>query len=236
MEMGKNSKRNLAISFAVFTALAAILVTHVAATDEEFNLPSTLISIEVSDGTENYFDTELSHVPLGYDVTNGTYPGWCIDVRTEMTRSPAIHIVKLYSSMSPPGELAGDDWDMVNYILNNKQGTAEDVQQSIWYFIHMDGDDYIPTSPVAWDIINDALANGSGFVPEYGQIVAVVCYPIILFPSQPDVQISIIEVSYTVIPEFPSGFILPISMLTTLLAIIVYRSIRPRAKNGHASL
>ena len=55
--------------------------------------------------------------------------------------------------------------------------------------------EYVPSSTVAWTIINDTLQNGSGFVSGPGQVTAVICYPVILFPNQPDVQISIIEVT-----------------------------------------
>ena len=220
-KISMNSKRNLAIGFVILIALSSILVNHVAATSGELNIPSTIVRIEVSDGTESYFITELSEVPVGYDVTNGTYLGWCVDVTAEMARSPATHPVKLYSSLNPPGELASEEWDMVNYILNHKQGSAEDIQQAIWYFIHMDNS-YSPTSTVAWTIVNDTLANGNGFVPGHGQTIAVICYPMVLLPEPTDVQISIIEVTNTVIPEFPSFLILPLFMITTLLAVIVY--------------
>lgn len=222
VEMGTHPKRNLAIGFAILMVLSSILVSHVAATDGGLILPSTIVRIEVSDGTESYFNTELSEVPSGYDVTNGTYLGWCVDTTAEMARSPATHAVKLYSSCNPPGELAGERWDMVNYILNHKQGAAEDIQQAIWYFVHMDSS-YLPTSTVAWAIVNETLANGNGFVPEYGQIIAVICYPIVLLPEPTDVQISIIEVTNTVIPEFPSFLILPLFMTATLLAVLMYR-------------
>jgi len=220
--MRMNSRRNLAIGFVILMALSTILVNHVAASGDDLNLPSTIVRIEVSDGTESYFITELSEVPVGYDVTNGAYLGWCVDTTADMARSPATHAVKLYSSLNPPGELASEKWDMVNYILNHKQGTAQDIQQAIWYFIHMDSS-YSPTSTVAWTIVNETLANGTGFVPEHGQTVAVICYPMVLLPEPTDVQISIIEVTNTVIPEFPSFLILPLFMITTLLAVIVYR-------------
>lgn len=222
MVISRNPKRNLAVGFAVLMVLSSILVNHVAAIDSGLNLPPTPVIIEVSNGTESYFSTKLSNVPSGYDVTNETYLGWCVDVRTDMARSPATHAVVLYSSSSPPGELASEEWDMVNYILNHKQGNALDIQQAIWYFIHTDGN-YSPTRAVAWAIVNDALANGSGFVPGNGQMIAVICYPTILFPSQPDVQISIIEVTNIVIPEFPSVLVLPLIMLTTLLVVIIYK-------------
>lgn len=222
MEKNAGSIRNLAIGFAILMVLSSILVSHVAATEGELNLPATIVRIEVSDGTESYFDTELSEVPSGYDVTNGTYLGWCVDTTAAMARSPATHAVKLYSSGNPPGGLAGERWDMVNYILNHKQGAAEDIQQAIWYFVHMDSS-YTPTRTMAWTIVNDTLANGDGFVPEYGQIIAVICYPMVLLPEPTDVQISIIEVTNTVIPEFPSFLVLPLFMIATILAVIIYK-------------
>jgi hypothetical protein len=220
MKRSRYSKRSLAIGFAILIALSSILVNHVAATDGGLNLPSTLVRIEASNGTQSYFNTKLSDVPPGYDVMNTTYLGWCVDIRTEMERSPATHAVKLYSSSNPPGELASEEWDMVNYIINHKQGAAQDMQQAIWYFIHMDGN-YTPTSAVARAIVNDTLANGNGFVPGNGQTIAAICYPMILFPGQTNVQISIIEVANIVIPEFTSTLILPLFMFAALLVAII---------------
>lgn len=226
MKLGTETKRNLVIGIAILMALSSVLVNHVAATDGGLNLPSTLVRMEVSNGTESYFNTTLSDVPLGYDVTNGTYLGWCVDTSANMARSPATHEVTLYSSSNPPGTLATEKWDMVNYILNHKQGTADDIQQAIWYFIDIDGN-YTPTSPVAWTIVNDTLANGTGFVPAYGQTIAVICYPVVLFPGAPDVQVSIIELANPVIPEFPSLAIPLLFALATLSIVILHRRKHP---------
>lgn len=213
-------EKNLALSFVIFMMISLILGTRVAAVG--LSLPSTPVLIEVSDGVENYFDTVLSSVPSGFDVANGTYPGWCVDIRTEMVRSPATHAVILYSTIDPPGELVDEKWDIVNYILNHKQGNAVDIQQAIWYFVHLDGG-YSPTSTVAWAIVNDALENGEGFLPGSDQVMAVICYPTILFPSQPDVQVSIIETTHTVIPESASLLILPFFMVLSFFAAIAYK-------------
>jgi hypothetical protein len=212
-----------------FITLAANVIVVVYATDTNLNLPQTLVRIEVFDGTESYFITKLMDVPAGYDVSNGTYLGWCIDTRVEMARSPAQHLVKLYSSLNPPGDLANESWDMVNYILNHKRGNATDIQQAIWYFINLDTA-YTPTSEVAWEIINDALANGEGYVPSYGEKIAVICYPQYVLPSE--VQVSIIEVTNTVIPEFPSPQIMLITLSAILLLITVvhYRGIFRQVK------
>ncbi len=164
----------------------------VLAASSNLNLPSTSVAIEASNGTDSYFSTYLSNIPSGYSVVNGLYNGWCVDTTAEMERSPSIHIVQLYSSASPPGELANERWDMVNYIINHKQGTRMDIQEAIWYFVNM-ADGYSVASDIAQTIINDAQVNGVGFVPVSDQKIAVICYPLLLFPES--VQISIIEVS-----------------------------------------
>ena len=229
MRMGTETERNLAICVVVLLMLSPILVSHVVAADGGLNLPSTPVTIEVSSGTESYFNTTLSDVPSGYDVTNGTYLGWCVDTTAQMGRSPATHEVELYSSISPPGTLASEKWDMVNYILNHKQGTMDDIQQAIWYFINMLGTsgNYTPTSTVAWAIVNDTLANGTGFVPQTGQTIAVICFPHALLPEPTSVQITIIEITDPVIPEFPSQAIPVLFILATLSIVIVRRRKHP---------
>jgi hypothetical protein len=224
--MSTETKRNLAICIVILMALSSILVSHVVAADDGLNLPSTLVRIEVSNGTESYFNTNLSDVPSGYDVTNGTYLGWCVDTTAEMGRSPATHEVQLYSSIDPPGTLASEKWDMVNYILNHKQGTMDDIQQAIWYFIDIGGN-YTPTSTVAWTIVNDTLANGTGFVPANGQIISVICFPEVLLPGSPSVQVTIIELANPVIPEFPSLAIPLLFALATLSIVILHRRKHP---------
>jgi hypothetical protein len=223
MRMGTKAKRNLAIGFAIIMAFSSILINHATATDGGLNLPSTPVIMEVSNSTASYFNTMLSGVPLGYDVTNGTYLGWCVDRSANM---PGTHEVTLYSSINPPGTLTTEKWDMVNYILNHKQGTAQDIQQAIWYFINMVGN-YTPTSPVAWTIVNDTLANGTGFVPAYGQIIAVICFPEVVLPGSPSVQVSIIELANPVIPEFPSLAIPLLFALATLSIVILHRRKHP---------
>jgi len=224
MRVSTELKRNLAIGFAILMAFSLILVSHVAAADGGLNLSSTPVIMEVSNSTASYFNITLSDVPLGYDVTNGTYLGWCVDRSANM--DPGTHEVTLYSSINPPGTLTTQKWDMVNYILNHKQGTAQDIQQAIWYFINMVGN-YTPTNPVAWTIVNDALANGTGFVPAYGQIIAVICFPETMLPGSPSVQVSIIEVVIPIVPEFPSLAIPLVFALATLSIVILLRRKHP---------
>jgi hypothetical protein len=218
----KTAKRSFALGFAIIVMLSLVLVSGVAASGTDLNLPSNPVIIIVVNGTQSYFETELMNVPSGYDVVNGKYFGWCVDTRAEMLRNTSIPVY-LYSSLNPPGELANEEWDMVNYILNHREGyDLMDVQEAIWYFIHMDAS-YTPRRQGALQIVNDALANGNGFFPAIGEKVAVICYPTTWLPGE-EVQVSIIEINNTVIAEFPSvHLMLLIIMSGTLFAVIIFK-------------
>jgi hypothetical protein len=168
-----NISKRISTGLLGVVIISAILVGYAEATS--LNLPLTPVTMEVSDGIFSYFTTSLSDVPAGYDVHNGTYLGWCIDRETVIPRSPATHEVMLYSSYDPPADLAGYQWDMVNYILNHKQGEMMDIQEAIWYFIDLSGP-YTPTTSTAQAIVDDALANGDGFIPGPCEAIAVICY------------------------------------------------------------
>lgn len=155
------------------------------------SVPSDPVNMKVWPGANSYLDTTLSNVPPGYDVTNGTYPGWCTDKNAWISPNPT-YTVTLHSSyeLGLPAHLQDEDWDMVNYILNHKHPNADlyDIQDAIWYFI---GGGSYPSDAEAIAMVEDALANGEGFVPAVGQVVAVIC------DAGPRVQQSIIEVEVT---------------------------------------
>jgi len=143
------------------------------------NLPSAPVTLKVVNGTISYYTATLSNVPLGYDVVNGAYCDWCVDRRYTMVRNSSIPII-LYSSLAPPANLSSQKWNMVNYILDYKRGGMKDVQDAIWYFVKMDGVGWwngSTPSATSQDIVNDALANGTGYTPRPGQMLAIICYP-----------------------------------------------------------
>ena len=206
-----NKLKILAIGVLV---ISVFFMGSVKANDCWLNLPPDPVTMVVHDGTISYFDTVLSDVPSGYDVTNRAYLGWCVDIRYNIPRGTDFSVT-LYSSCAPPAGLEGERWDMVNYILNHKQGEMMDIQQAIWYFMkYPDGipeaswrPGYTPT-PVATAIVDDAMANGAGFVPGPGEVVAVICYPL------DETQITIIELRKWVPKQFTDsgafdGFIAP---------------------------
>ena len=173
--------------------ISIFLAGSAKAGDCSLNLPPDPVTMTIYDGTISYFDTVLSNVPSGYNVANRIYLGWCNDIRYDIPRDTDFSVM-LYSSCAPPVGLVGERWDMINYILNHKQGEMMDIQQAIWYFMkYPDGTpeaewrpEYTPT-PAAQAIVDDALANGAGFVPGPGEVVAVICYP------AEETQIPIIE-------------------------------------------
>ncbi len=80
------------------------------------------------------------------------------------------------------------EWQVVNYILNFPMGSAgnipatvNDIQDAIWQVLRPnDGIAYVTiqgTDAASLSLYNNAIANGVGFVPENGQIVAVLLDP-----------------------------------------------------------
>ena len=136
-------------------------------------LPPTelLVTMRATDGVNSWFNMEISDIPPGYDITNGTYPGWCIQESIRMTRG-VNHTVRLYSSYDPnmPEEYRSENWSKINYVLNHKQGGRDSIQKVIWYYISLDS---YPSDPDAQAMIADAEQNDSGFIPQSGEILAI---------------------------------------------------------------
>jgi hypothetical protein len=194
MRLVNSINRNLLMITVIAVAILIVTAPMGAATTT-LNLPSTLVNVTVFDSTESHFNTTLSNVPQGYDVTNNTYLGWCIDASTVMTRNETFEAM-LYSSLSPPsGNWSTARWDMANYILNHKQGNANDTQAAIWYFINNTTNFNQTLTLAANATIEDALTNGNGFIPSPGQTAAAIVLPQIILPGSGPFQDSIIEVS-----------------------------------------
>lgn len=125
-------------------------------------------------------DVRLSNVPAGHDVSNGFYPGWCIEDNLSPNAPPNSQVL-LYDTTAPETELPasyqGHHWDRVNYMLNHRAGhSVLDVQVALWVLAgtHVNGSFGVPAS--AQLLINDAITNGDGFVPGPNQIAGVLLY------------------------------------------------------------
>ena len=182
------NRRLLHIILIVFALTSGIFMSTAKAAPWP-NLPSVPVTMKLVNGTTSYYVATLSNIPVGYDVANGAYPNWCVDRRYITVRDTNIEVL-LYSSLSSPANLE-PHWDMVNYILNHKQGNMTDIQDAIWYFIKMGSMGWWPgsaPSATSLAIVNDALANGMGYIPSKDELLAIICYP----PTTPT-QITIIE-------------------------------------------
>jgi len=223
----RSSPGSAAAFLGLLVVLCSFLVIPRANAVDGLNLPSGWVYIAVNNGTESYFLTTLSGVPSGYDVANETYLGWCVDMRLDMTRNQTFQAL-LYSSLDAPQNLTtGAQWNMTNYVLNHKQGNNfTDIQEAIWYFTIANYSGSLST--LANAMVQDAIANGTNFTPGQGQTVAVICYPLVI--QQQWVQVSIIEYTLAVIPEFPTIAIPMLIILGAITATAIFAKTHVRSR------
>lgn len=150
---------------------------------KDWVLPSDPVGLRINayPGTSNnYFDLKLWNVGTGYDISDGVWTGWCADEHVFISLGTN-YTADVYSSLDPDlsskCDYCGNDeqWDYVNYILNNKLSgaSANDIQQAIWYFT--DAGTSLPSEGTkARAMVDDALTYGEGFFPVEGQIGAVI--------------------------------------------------------------
>ncbi|MBU0497099.1 MAG: PKD domain-containing protein, partial [Candidatus Thermoplasmatota archaeon] len=150
-------------------------------------------------GASSYFDAELDNTgqsgPGGnYDIWDGIWFCWCVD-QDYFVNDSQTELVELYCSYDPNIPYPDNDWPKVNWIFNNKDNfpnaAIQDFQDAIWYFI--DGGVY-PSDPDAQAIVN-AAENHGDFIPQIGDIDAVLLYPVDSNGNPIEVQRTCIEVT-----------------------------------------
>jgi hypothetical protein len=161
-----NCKRRI-IAIGVVLAIS-LVAASVALALGLLNLP--LVPVTITHGVWNAgtmgstLDIWLSNVPAGFDVTNGTYAGWCTEDNFQLN-APVTDLTLV--------EASGFPWDKINYLLNHRTGySAQDVQVAIWLLTGTYAGTFPITAP-AQALFDDANANGVGFVPVAGNVVAV---------------------------------------------------------------
>jgi len=174
-------------------AMAAVLISGVTTIFALglLNLPPGPVAVTHglwNQGPYSTIDITLSSVPAGYQVTNGTYVGWCIEDNHQDDSPPGSMLTLLDSTdggplACDPGGFPGIPWDQINYLLNHQQGTSgnipatiEDVQTAMWIIAGTDdpGHETFPVTPEANDLVTDAQLNGPGFVPTGSDVVTVI--------------------------------------------------------------
>ena len=152
--------------------------------DTIIKIPEQKINMSVNwgDSINAFWITTLKNVPAGFGpINNSKYSGWCAEEDVMITPKEN-YTAMLYSSLDP--NLAtkcplcyDEDWDKINYIINNKHPNATrlQIQDAIWCFI--DGGNCTLSSPIAQQMITQANLYGNGFRPSKGQLLAVIVKP-----------------------------------------------------------
>ncbi|ADE35587.1 SdrD B-like domain-containing protein [Methanohalophilus mahii] len=191
------SKIKLIVLVAIIFAIISIATAENAEAEEccPVDIPSAIITIEagtVPGSNGNYFDVQLSNVPAGYDISNGTWTGWCADSEVFITPE-TLYDTNVYcsESSSMPGYTNDDEqWDKVNYVINRYRNGAYDsqlnstskadwqeVQAAIWNLTDANPNYQGYFTTASQYIIDDAHANGTGFCPGDNDIAIVVIDP-----------------------------------------------------------
>jgi len=234
-----NFKKRGIISILISITLLSTIFLSVQTTNAEnpnesdfypnAKIPSEQVTMNVSMGIDSYFTINLTNVPSGYHVKDNTdYYGWCFQQSVPMTQKME-HQVKLYHSYDPtrPNQFKTANWDMINYVINNKNGFNKTVIQNvIWSLI--EGTE--PLNLGESELYLSAMENGDGYCPGIGDRIAVL---ITLDEVKPEkVQNTFIEVPLNYsgcnpsfwrenIDQWPSGFS-PDDKISTYFDVPIY--------------
>ena len=166
-------KKLLIIGFVAVLILSLCGITSAAI---NINLPTDPVTLRVTPGTNSYFNSRLKKVPSGFDVTNGTYAGWCAHKINNINYNKDYDNTTLYSSYTEPlpSHLDHENWSRVNYIINHKiPGVAwKQVQNAIWYVL-----DFTPDPDLNSDgeeMIQNAILYGGNYTTTYFNITAII--------------------------------------------------------------
>jgi hypothetical protein len=156
----------------------ATFLTYITQAPKLWILPEDPVTAYVAPGSDmfnSFFAVTLEGVGEGFDIYDGVWPGWCVDKDLNFLSSWEYEVFSSYCQDLPPYADDGEQWDYINYILNNKHPDASmwEIQYAIWYF--SDDGFEIPTGFThAFEMVDDALANGEGFCPAPGQYGAII--------------------------------------------------------------
>ncbi|NEQ96173.1 MAG: hypothetical protein F6K30_05540 [Cyanothece sp. SIO2G6] len=132
---------------------------------------------DTTDVIDSYFDLTI------YDTVleGNDFNAWCVDKYTFITVGEDYSATVYSSYETIPANLISrrENLDLVNWIINqdyiSRGFSAAAIQDAIWELVETD---YIQEEPNSSIIVQEAIDNGEGFVPDYGEKVAVVYAPI----------------------------------------------------------
>jgi hypothetical protein len=126
----------------------------------------------------------LYHEVSGAGALDGIYDAWCVDVEGRISDLPMCVDAMLVSSQDPVAQSvihAPENWDLINYVLNRIPeyratygALMMDIQWVFWKLAEPDSTPQPPyTMAIAKAMLDDAYANGEGYVPGTGELLAV---------------------------------------------------------------
>ncbi|HDO27431.1 MAG TPA: hypothetical protein ENH02_04870 [Bacteroidetes bacterium] len=141
-----------------------------------------------------FVDIRLTQIPDGYLIEKGIYPGWngehsTIDYNNQY--NDEAYIVNIYSSLCSnlpdPVSFENKNWPAVNWLINHLDQYPgyqwDDLQAAFWLILDQDpewdGEGLFGVRPLsdlqfARQMHDDAINDGTGFVPEDGDLYAII--------------------------------------------------------------
>jgi hypothetical protein len=150
---------------------------------KEQKLPTGYVNatLRYCGGLNCYWTVTLSGIPTdqNYSVQNGVaYAGWCLDQMHAIGNNKTWKVKLLTSTQAYTWAVSNPEkwgfnppdtpvFNFVNYLINKYDAGgcgASPLQVALWYFV--DGVQYGDLSGQALTLVNDALLNGAGYVPD----------------------------------------------------------------------
>jgi len=231
MIMGKISMRKLRIGILMVLALLTTVSVVSAA------LPAPVkADIDYSFNYHHYWIVDVITGPPELPPGTG-YNSWCSDM--QHTMSDGIHWFTAYSSVDPnlASQYTGptEDWNKVNWIINNKNANPSITQAAIWHYDGAPpGDPHHSTigsyTHSDYQAYIDLVDLHAGFVPTCGQLYAVILYNStnpeqVIFVEMPLTTCPNPGTGGTAVPEFPS-LALPAGMIIGMVGFVYFIKVR----------
>jgi hypothetical protein len=140
-------------------------------------IPDSVVAMFIREGTDTRFELFFLDVRYGYDLVDFEfYKAWCL-AKNKPIRKNAIHKVRLYNCYDPnlPAAFRDMAWNQINYIVNHKRRSKEDIQQAIWHFAN--SEHQTEPSVEAAQLVEEANLKGKDYSPAEGELIAIICQP-----------------------------------------------------------
>jgi hypothetical protein len=138
-------------SAKAFARISSLLLAGwgVTALAQTLNLPpgtyTPIVTFSTNQSLPTFATVQFTTLPSGYDVTNGTYNGWCVDFSESLLVQPTSN-PNLYSENNAEYQLFNTyptsgipaipgvnnaNFPLVNWLLNHKTGATGEVSAGV---------------------------------------------------------------------------------------------------------